>query len=127
MPSIIDKGKVIVTTRLVALSDTTPQVLYTCMPPYMKYVLRKVIIYNKDTADHEITIGSYDTTNLTWVEDKLIVKVPTGSMKEITPDILPADFVMTSDPAVAIMAWATKLDTAVTANNVYVKAEFEVM
>lgn len=126
MPVVVDNGKIKVATGLVDVSGTDGTVLYTAMPPEMKYVIKKLLIYNQDTADHEVTLGEYDTTSSTWNEDKLIVKVAAGAMVELTEDDLPADFVMTVDPETAILAWAAKLDAAVTANPVKVKAEFEV-
>ena len=126
MPALTSNGKVIVVSPLVEVSGTTPEVIFQCMPPYMKYIIRKLIIYNKDSADHEIVLGAYNTTVSSWSEDKLIYKVAAGETLILTEKELPKDFVMTSDPATAIMAWAAKLDAAVTANNVYVKAEFEV-
>jgi hypothetical protein len=127
MPAIIENGKVKVVTDLKDVSDTTPVTLYTAMPPYVKFVLKKLYIYNQDTADHEVILGEYDTTALAWNKDKLIVKVAAGEVKIFSEGDLPADFVMTTDPAMAILAWAAKLDAAVTANPVKVKAEFEVI
>ena len=126
MPALTSNGKVIVVSPLVEVSGTTPEVIFTCMPPYLKYIIRKLTIYNKDSADHEVILGAYNTTAPSWSEDKLIYKVLAGQIITLGPDDLPEDFVMTSDPATAIMAWAAKLDAAVTANNVYIKAEFEV-
>ena len=127
MPAVIENGKVIVVTDLTDVPGTDPVVLYTCMPPYNKFALNKIYIYNKDSADHEVTLGAYDTTGASWSEDKLIVKVTAGSTVILGPDDLPRDFVMTSDPSTAIMAWAAKLDAAVTANNVKVKLELVIL
>lgn len=126
MPALTSNGKVVVVSPLVEVSGTTPKVIFTCMPPYMKYIIKKLIIYNKDSAAHEVILGSYDTTGSTWSEDKLIFKVAAGETLNLSEEELPEDFVMTSNPAAAIMAWAAKLDATVTANNVYIKAEFEV-
>ncbi len=130
MPAVIKDGKVIITTNVVELNDTTGEVLYTAMPPYQKFVLRKLIIYNQDSADHVVTIGEYNTMATPgneWVEDKLVIPVAAGEFKVLKEEDLPADFVMTTDPASAIYAWAGKLEAAVTANPVKVKAEFVVL
>ena len=126
MPVVVEEGKIKVSTDLIDVSGTDPVVLYSAMPPYNKFIIKKLIIYNQDTADHEVTIGEYDTTTPAWIKDKLITKVAAGETKELPEDKLPADFVMTTDPATAILAWAAKLDAAVTANPVKVKAEFQV-
>ena len=122
MPVIVEDGIVKAITDLKDLSGTTPVVLYECKPANRKFAIKKLIIYNQDTADHEVILGEYDTTHTTWNKDKVIVKVAAGEMKVLTEDELPADFVMTTDPA--IMAWAAKLATSTTANNVKIKAEF---
>lgn len=127
MPNVIEDGKVKVATDVKDVSGTTPVTLYTCMPPTVKYVVKKLIIYNKDTADHEVTVGAYNTTGAAWSKDKLVVKVLAGQMITLTEQNLPADFVMTVDPSTAILAWAAKLEAAVSANPVKVKAEFQLM
>jgi len=125
LPVVVEAGKIKVATDLKDVSGTDAVVLFECMPPYNKYVIKKLMIYNQDSADHEVILGEYDTTGAAWNEDKLIVKVAAGEMKVLTEDDLPADFVMTTDPASAILAWAAKLDAAVSANPVKVKAEFQ--
>jgi len=125
LPVVVEAGKIKVATDLKDVRGTDAVVLFECMPPYNKYVIKKLMIYNQDSADHEVILGEYDTTGAAWNEDKLIVKVAAGEMKVLTEDDLPADFVMTTDPASAILAWAAKLDAAVSANPVKVKAEFQ--
>jgi len=66
MPTMVRDGKVVATSDLKDVSGTDPVVLYTCMPPYSKFVLRKLAIYNPDSADHEVTIGEHDTTANSW-------------------------------------------------------------
>jgi len=127
MPAVIENGKTYIITDLIDVSGTDPKVLYTCMPPYNKFTLHKVYIYNKDSEDHEVILGAYDTTGASWSQDKLILKVTAGSTVILGPDDLPRDFVMTTDPSTAIMAWAAKLDAAVTANNVKVKLELVIL
>ena len=127
MPVVVENGEIKVSTDLKDVNGADPEVLYTAMPPYNKYIIKKLIIYNQDTADHEVIIGEYDTSAPDWNKDKVIVKVAAGEMKVLTEDELPADFVMTTDPETAILAWATKLDADVTANPVKVKAEFLVI
>ena len=127
MPVVVEEKEIKPVSDLKDVSGTDPVVLYEAMPPYNKYVIKKLIIYNQDTADHEVILGEYDTSAASWNKDKLIVKAAAGEMKVLTEDELPADFVVTKDPATAILAWAAKLDADVTANPVKVKAEFEVM
>lgn len=127
MPVVVEAEKIKAVTDLKDVSGTDPVILYTAMPPYNKYVIKKLIIFNQDSADHEVILGEYDTSAASWNKDKLIVKVAAGEMKVLTEDELPADFVVTKDPATAILAWAAKLDTDVTANPVKVKAEFQVI
>lgn len=122
MPVIVEDGIVKVITDLKDLSDTTPVVLYECKPTNIKFVIKKLYIYNQDTDDHVVTLGSYNTTAATWDTDKLIVPVPAGSKVELGPNDIPNDFVWTTGSA--IMAWAAKLAATVTANNVKIKAEF---
>jgi len=127
MPVVVEAGKIKVVTDLKDVSGTDPVILYTVMPPYNKFTIKKVIIFNPDSADHEVILGEYDTSALAWKKDKVIIKVAADEAKELTEKELPADFVMTTDPETAILAWAAKLDADVTANPVKVKAEFEVM
>jgi len=127
MPAVIENGKVIITTDLVDVPGTDPVVLYTCMPPYNKFALHKVYIYNKDSTDHEVILGAYNTSESSWSKDKVIYKVTAGSTLILGPDDVPRDFIMTTDPSTAIMAWAAKLDAAVTANNVKVKLELIIL
>jgi len=124
VPVIVEEGKPKAITDILDVSGTDPVVLFTCMPPYVKFIIRKLYIYNKDTADHEVTIGAYDTSAPAWSKDKLIVKALAGQTVILTKEDLPADYVMTVNPAEAILAWAAKLDAA---NPVKVKAEFELM
>ncbi|RLF41693.1 MAG: hypothetical protein DRN17_08430 [Thermoplasmata archaeon] len=125
MPVIVENGKAKAVSDLVDVNGTSGVALFTCMPPTVKFVIKKLYIYNQDTADHEVTVGEYDTTGASWKKDKFILKVPAGETKVLNE--LPSDFVMTVDPATAILAWAAKLDAAVSANPVKVKAEFEMM
>lgn len=127
MPTVVRDGRVVAVSDLKDVGGTDPVVLYTCMPPYSKYVLRKLVIYNPDSSDHEVILGEHDTTANSWSKDKLVVKVLAGQFVALGPDDLPSDYVMTTDPSTAILAWAAKLDAAVTAKKVKVKAEFEVL
>jgi len=127
VPVIVEEGKPKAVTDIYDVSGTDPVVLFTCMPPYVKFTVRKLYIYNKDTAEHEVTVGAYDATATAWSKDKLVVKAAAGATVILGPDDLPADYVMTVNPVAAILAWAAKLDAAMTANPVKVKAEFELM
>ena len=126
MPVVILDGKVYVVTDIAELSGTDAVTLYACMPPYNKYVLRKLYIYNPDSSDHVVEVGEYDTIGTSWESTKIRVPVSAGQSVTLGPDDLPADFVMTTDPETAILAWAARLQAAVAANNVQVKAEFEI-
>jgi len=127
MPVIVEEGKPKAISDILDVSGTDPVVLFTCRPEHVKFVIRKLYIYNQDSADHEVTIGAYDTTAPAWSKDKLVVNAAAGATVILGPDDLPADYVMTVKPAEAILAWAAKLDAAITANPVKVKAEFELM
>ena len=126
MPVIIENGKIKAVSDLIDVNGTDPVELYRCLPPYVKFVMTKIMIYNQDTADHEVTIGSYDTTGASWGSDKYIIKVAAGEMITLSKDDIPEDFVMTTDPSSAIMAWAAKLEGAITANAVKIKVELEI-
>jgi len=124
MPAVVVDGKVKYVSDEVSLSDANVHVLATALPENVKYVIKKLIIYNKDTTSHDVSIGEYDTTGASWNETKLTVKVASGEQKVLTERELPADFVMTTDKGAAILAWAAKLDAAPT-NPVLIKAEFD--
>jgi len=126
VPVVVSDGKVRVVTDLIDLAGTDPVVLYTCLPPHVKYVVKKITIINPDTDDHTVILGAYDATGASWVSDKLVYKVPAGGSLILEEDKIPADYVMTTNPATAIMAWAAKLGEAISANNVKIKAEFEI-
>ena len=126
MPAVVENGKIKVTSDLEDVAGTTPVTLVTCSIEKRKYVIKKIYIYNPDTADHVVTIGSYDTTGTSWDADKLPVPVAAGEKVILKEDEIPTDFVMTTDSSTAVMAWAAKLEAAVTANNVQVKIETEV-
>ena len=125
MPVIIEDGKIKAVSDLTDVNGTDPVELYRCLPAYVKFIISKIFIYNRDTADHEVYLGEYDTTNTTWNKDKFIIKVLAGQIITLTKDDLPEDFVMTTDPNSAVLSWAAKLDAAVTANAVKVKIELE--
>ena len=129
MPGIANpmKQKMIISSDLVDVSgdSSAPTVIYQCIPASQKFVLRKIIIYNKDTAEHEVVLGEFNVSMTTWVKDKYIFKVNAGQMITLGPDDLPEDFVVTEDPTNALKAWAAYLDAAVSANPVKIKAEFE--
>ena len=128
MPSVTDisKQENIISTDLIDVSGdaSAPTVIYQCVPQGQKFVLNKIIIYNKDTADHEITLGEFNVSGTAWVKDKFVFKVASGEMRVFGPDDLPEDYVVTEDASSAIKAWAAYLDAAVSANPVKVKAEF---
>ena len=126
MPAVVENWKIKVSSNLEDVAGTSPVTLVTCSIEKRKYILKKVYIYNADSADHVVTIGSYDTTGASWGADKLVVPVPAGEKVILTEDEIPTDFVMTTDSSSALMAWAAKLDADVTANNVKVKIETEV-
>ena len=129
MPAVVEDKKIKkikVTSGLKEVSGTDPVTLVTCSIEKRKYVLKKIYIYNPDTADHVVTIGSYDALGTSWDADKLPVPVAAGEKVILTEDEIPTDFVMTKDSSTALMAWAAKLEGAVTANNVQVKIETEV-
>ena len=126
MPVVIVNGKIRIVTDIVELSGTDPVELYRCLPPYNKFVIKKLTIYNPDTADHTVILGEYDTTSSSWSEDKLVYKVLAGQTIVLGEDDIPFDHVMTTNPSSAILAWAAKLGEAVSANNVKIKAEFEI-
>jgi len=126
VPVVIIDGKVRIVTDLTEVSGTDPVTLYTCMPPYNKFILKKVLVYNRDSADHDVILGEYDTTASAWNRDILRIPVLAGQMVTLTEDDIPADFVMTTNPASAILAWACMLEAAITANPVLVKVELEV-
>jgi len=125
MPVAIVDGRVRVVTDLKDLTGTTPVELYRCLPPFLKFIIRKLMAFNTDTADHTLILGEYNTTTGSWSKDKLTVRVPAGQVIVLDERQLPADYVMTTDPASAILSWATKLGESATAP-VRVKAEFEV-
>ena len=95
MPAIVENGKIKVTSDLEDVAGTTPVTLVTCSIEKRKYVIKKIYIYNPDTADHVVTIGSYDTTGTSWDEDKLPVPVAAGEKVILKEDEIPTDFVMT--------------------------------
>jgi len=127
MPFVFVDGKAHAVTPLVDVGGTDPVEIIRCTPAGLKYVIRKLFIYNRDTADHEVTLGEYDVSSGSWVRDVLVVKVAAGQMLSLTPDDLPMDFVVTVDQHNALRAWAAKLDADVSANPVKVKAEFAVV
>lgn len=126
MPAVVEDGKIKVSSDLKDVAGTSPVTLVACSIEKRKYILKKVYIYNADSADHVVTIGSYDSTGASWGADKLVVPVAAGEKVILTEDEIPTDFVMTTDSSSALMAWAAKLDASVTANNVKVKIETEV-
>ena len=125
MPTIIEHDGTKVVTGLMDVNGTTPVVLCTAEPKDFKFVIKKLLIYNKDTAPHEVILGEYDASNGTWVKDKLIFKVGNGAVLGLTKEELPADFVIATDET-STVAWAVKLDADVSANPVKVKAEFQI-
>ena len=124
MPSAIINGEIRVVTDLIDLTGTDPAVMYVCMPPYNKFIIKKLTIYNPDTTDHEVILGEYNNTTKEWSKDKLIYKVLSGQVLVLGEDDIPSDYVMTTDPESAILAWAAKLGEAVSSKNVKIKAEF---
>ena len=126
MPVVVENGEIKVSTDFIDVSGTDAVVLYICMPKYYKFVIKKLIIFNPDSADHKVILGEYDTSRATWNRDKVIIKVPAGEIKQPSEKELPTSFVMTTDPSTAILAWAAKLDAPVTAKPVKIQAEFEV-
>jgi len=126
MPVVIVDGKIRVVTDLIELAGTDPVELYRCLPPYNKFIIKKLTIHNPDTVDHTVIIGEYNVSTASWSKDKLIYKVLAGQTIVLGEGDIPFDYVMTVDPATAILAWAAKLGEAVSANNVKIKAEFEI-
>jgi len=127
MPTYVDwrKGEVYYVTDLTDVSGTTPVQLVKCKPYYRKFVPVKIMIYNPDTSDHVVTLGSYNVTSSAWDSDKLVIKVLAGQMVILTEDEIPRDHVITSDPDTAVMAWAAKL-SASAGTAVKVKVEFRI-
>lgn len=129
MPSVVNplEQKIKVSSDIVDVSgdSTAPTIIYQCIPASQKFVLKKIIIYNKDTADHEVTLGEYNVSTASWVKDKFIFKVSAGQTLVLGSDDLPEDYVVTEDATNSLKAWAAYLDAAVTANPVKIKAEFE--
>jgi len=126
MPSVVYKDEVKYISPLVDVSGTTPTEVARALPENVKYVPVKIVIYNSDSSDHVVTLGSYNITSGSWVEDKLVIKVLAGQMLVLNEDDIPSDFVITTDSNNALMGWYAKLDSSVT-NPVKVKAEFRLM
>ena len=128
MPVYVDwrKGEAYYVTDLIDVGGTEPVLLVKCKPYHRKFVPVKIMIYNPDTSDHVVTLGSYNVTTSTWDKDKIDVKVAAGEMKVLKEDEIPRDHVMTSDPDTAIMGWAAKLESAA-GTAVKVKVEFRIV
>jgi len=126
MPALIKDGKPHYVTPLTDVSGTSPVVLVNAKPYYRKFVIKKLMIYNADSSDHVVTLGSYNTSTSTWVEDKIAVAVSAGEFKTLSSDELPQDFVETVDTSEGVMAWAVKLDASAS-TAVKVKVEFELL
>jgi len=128
MPEIMVDGKTIVSTPLVSLTDTSNKELYRCMPPGMKFVPTKIMIYNSDTSDHTVYLSLLNIFTSTVVRDAYIIKVLAGQMLILTKDDIPMDQGITTDPSTAIISWAARLGEAIATSGkaVYIKVEFEV-
>jgi len=123
MPVVIDNGVIYYVTDLKELTGTDPVVLAICTPPGVKYVINKIVIVNTDGSTHNVVFGQYNTTAKSWDKDKLRFSVTAGETIVLSENDLPKDYVITSKPGEAILAWAVKLLESAT-SPVYVKAEF---
>ena len=83
--------------------------------------LTKVIIYNADSADHIVYLGSYDGTTATQLLPGIVVSA--GSNVTLKEEELPAVSVYSDSDTQR--SWAAWLDAAVTANNVEINIEVE--
>jgi len=127
VPFVYLNKKVYAPSNLVDVNGADPVEVIRCTPAGAKYVIRKLLIYNKDSADHEVTVGEVDTAAGSWVRDILVVKVAAGQTLALGPDDLPMDFVVTVDQQNSLRAWAAKLEGNVSSAPVKLKAEFEVL
>jgi len=131
MPEVIRDGKVVVSTPLVSLTGTSPVELYRCMPPGVKFVPTKILIYNADTANHTVYLSLVNTSVSppAVVRDAYILRVPAGQMLALSRDSIPLDHGVTTDPAAALISWAARLGEAIATSGaaVYIKVEFEVL
>ena len=115
-------------SAVVSLSGTTAVALWVASLN-RKAKLRKILIYNADTADAVVEIGEADyspsTGAATWSSQKLpAIPVASGAMVTLGPNDIPEDSVYTSD-ASSPKCWAARLQAAVTANPVQIKIEVE--
>jgi len=83
--------------------------------------LTKVIIYNPDSADHVVYLGSYDGATATQLLPG--IKVLSGQTVTLAEDELP-NIRVYSDSSTQY-SWAGWLDAAVTANNVEISIEVD--
>ena len=126
MPAVIEGGMVKYISPIVDVTGTTAVEVARAQPTNRKFIPVKIMLYNADTADHVVTLGSYNITSGSWDEDKLVIKVLAGQMLILNEEDIPADFVMTTDPNNALMGWYAKLDASAT-NPVKVKVEFKLV
>ena len=83
--------------------------------------LTKVVIYNPDSADHVVYLGSYDGTTATQLMPG--IRVLSGETVVLTEDDLPATIIYSDSDTQR--SWAGWLDAAVTANNVEITIEVD--
>ena len=120
----LENKKAKYTTPVTDVSGTTPVQLVKAKPYYRKFIPVKIMIYNSDTSDHVLTLGSVKTADNSWVEDKYVIKVLAGQMLILTRDEIPIDYVMTTDPDIEL-AWGAKLEGSA-GSPVKVKIEFDI-
>ncbi len=107
---------------LVEIDDTGAALL--TVPPERKAVIRKIMIYNADSADHTVLIGSITNGDASTFKQLLpAIKAVAGSTVVLSEGDLPAaEAASTSTSLASIYA---KTGEAITANKVQVVVEIE--